>query len=142
VKVVDANVLVYAVNERSPHHAAAHEWLDEGIRSGETLGLPWIVTVAFLRLTTSRVILDRPLSPTVALDVVDGWLGQPSVVAVEPTTRHAAVLRGLFAVPGHAANLVNDAHIAALAIEHGADVVTFDRDFARFPGVGVVVPGA
>ena len=142
MKVVDANVVVYAVNRDAPHHEAARRWLDDALSGSETIGLPWLVIVAFLRLTTNRAILDVPLTATDALDIVDGWFSRPNAVVVEPTARHLAVLRGLLAIPGNPANQVNDAHIAALAVEHGADIVSFDRDFGRFPGVRVVVPGA
>jgi toxin-antitoxin system PIN domain toxin len=142
LKVIDANVLVYAINTRAPHHEVAHRWLDDVLGGTETVGIPVLVAVAFLRLTTNSVILDRPLTADQALDVVEGWLGRPNVVLIEPTARHLDVLRGLLAVPGAAGNLVNDAHIAALAVEHGAQVASFDRDFGRFPGVQVVVPGS
>jgi hypothetical protein len=141
VKVVDANVLVYAVNRQAPLNEQARLWLDSTLASSETIGIPLIVAVAFLRLTTHPAILDRPLTHDEALDIVDGWLSRPNAMLIEPTTRHLAVLRGLLAVPGAAGNLVNDAHIAALAVEHGAEVVSFDRDFGRFPGVDLVVPG-
>ena len=142
MKVVDANVVVYAVNGDAPHHEAARRWLDDALSGSETIGLPWLVIVAFLRLTTNRAILDVPLTATDALEIVDGWVSRPNAVVVEPTARHLAVLRGLLAIPGNPANQVNDAHIAALAVEHGADIVSFDRAFGRFPGVRVVVPGA
>ena len=98
--------------------------------------------IAFLRLTTNHVVLKDPYPADEAMDVVDGWLERPNVVIVEPMARHMAILRGLLAVPGNAANRVNDAHIAALAVEYGAEIVSFDRDFGRFPGVRVVVPGS
>lgn len=140
MKVVDANVLINAVNRRSPHHDSARTWLGGALRGSETVAFPWIVLVAFLRLTTSRVVLESHLSADQALDVVEGWLVRPNAVVVEPMARHLAILRGLLAVPGNAANRVNDAHIAALAVEYGAEVVSFDRDFLRFPGVRLVVP--
>jgi toxin-antitoxin system PIN domain toxin len=98
--------------------------------------------IAFLRLTTNHVVLKDPYPADEAMDVVDGWLERPNVVVVEPMARHTAILRGLLAVPGNAANRVNDAHIAALAVEYGAEIVSFDRDLGRFPGVRVVVPGS
>jgi toxin-antitoxin system PIN domain toxin len=142
MKVVDANVLLYATNRQAPHHNAARSWLDSLLASGETLGIPLIVVIAFLRLSTHSAILPRPLAPDQALDVVESWLGRPNGVIVEPTSRHFSVLRGLLDIPGHTGNLINDAHIAALGVEHGAQIVSFDRDFARFPGVTVVVPGS
>ncbi|HEY7068819.1 MAG TPA: type II toxin-antitoxin system VapC family toxin [Acidimicrobiales bacterium] len=141
MKVVDSNVLVYTVNLSAPHHNAAKAWLDTALSGTDTIAFPWIVLVSFLRLTTSRVILESPLPADVAMDIVEGWLEPPNVVVIEPMARHLAILRGLLAVPGNAANLVNDAHIAALAVEYGAEVVSFDRNFGRFPGVRLVVPG-
>jgi len=139
VKIVDANVLLYAVNRQSVEHAAAHRWLTGALSGNEVVGLPWVSLLAFIRLSTSRRIFAAPLPPADAMTVVESWLAQPAAVTVEPTIRHSSVLRGLLVQAGTAGNLTTDAHIAALAIEHGATVVTFDRDFERF-GVGVQLP--
>jgi uncharacterized protein len=139
VKIVDANVLVYAVNAQSVHHRVAHGWLTESLRGGDVVGLPWVSLLAFLRLTTSSRIFPKPLETGQAIDVIDAWLGSPAAVVPEPTTRHTSILRGLLGESGSGGNLTTDAHLAALCIEHGADVVTFDRDFQRF-GVKIVVP--
>ena len=88
-----------------------------------------------------RPDLARPLGPEAALDIVDGWMGSPVVVTGEPDARHARRLRELLGVTGRGGNLVNDAHLAALALQHGAEVVTFDNDFGRFPGVMWRRPG-
>src|SRR3712207_5779052 len=116
--LVDANVLIYAVNTRAPHHAAARAWLDDAIAGEETVGLAWVVILAFLRLTTHPAIFERPLEPTRATAIVRDWLEQPSVRVIDPTARHLDLLGGLLAEAGTAANLVNDAHLAVLAIEH------------------------
>jgi toxin-antitoxin system PIN domain toxin len=132
VKIVDANVLLYAVNRASAEHQPAHRWMTSALSGNEGVGLPWVSLLAFIRLSTSRRIFASPLSPADAMTVVESWLAQPAAVTVEPTTRHSSVLRGLLEQAGTAGNLTTDAHIAALAIEHGATVVTFDRDFERF----------
>ncbi len=135
MKLVDANVLLYAVNEDAPHHAQARSWLDRALGEREAIGFAWVVLLAFLRLSTARALFPRPLTPGEAAGVVELWLGQPAAVAVHPTERHLGLLRGLLETAGTALNLVDDAHLATLALEHGAEVVSFDRDFGRFEGV-------
>lgn len=89
--------------------------------------------LAFLRLSTKSGLFPEPLEPGEALDRVDAWLGAPAATLVEPTARHASVVRELLKATGVAGNLVNDAHLAALAVEHRAQVVSYDSDFGRFP---------
>lgn len=101
----------------------------------ETVGLPWVVLLAFVRLSTRATVFAAPLTAAEALDIVDGWLDQPCVTVVHPGRRHPAVLRELLAEVGTAGNLVTDAHLAALAVEHGAELCSCDADFSRFPGV-------
>lgn len=133
--IVDTNVLLYATNTQATQHVAARTWLDGALSATEPVGFAWIVLLAFVRLTTRSGVLPNPLEPKVALDVVDAWLAQPVSMQVDPTSRHFAVLRGLIEQAGSAGNLTTDAHLAALAIEHGAELVSFDRDFQRFPGL-------
>ena len=140
MKLVDANVLLYAVNEASVHHRPARRWLDATISGGETVGFSWIVVLAFLRLATHRAIFPRPLSVDAALATVRAWLEQPSVVVVEPTPRHVDLLAGLLVESGSAGNLVNDAHLATLAVEHDAVLVSYDTDFSRFAGLRLERP--
>lgn len=135
MKVVDANVLLYAVNEDAPHHEAAHDWLDAALAGRETVGFAWIVVLAFLRLSTRPGLFPRPLDANQAANVVEGWLDRPAALVLAPTSRHLGVLRGLLTTVGTAGNLVNDAHLAALAAEHGGEVVSFDGDFGRFSGI-------
>lgn len=131
----DVNVLLYAVDETSPRHAAAKRWL-EGLLSGaETVAFTWAVLTAFLRLSTHAAVFAAPLSPAQAFDVIDGWLTQPMVVVAHPGDRHHVHLRELLEPLGAAASLVPDAHLAAIAIEHGATLASSDRDFARFSGL-------
>jgi toxin-antitoxin system PIN domain toxin len=142
VRLVDANVLLYAVNEAAPRHATARGWLDRSLAGPEPVGFAWTVLLAFLRLATHPAVFPRPLSATRAADVVRAWLAQPPAVVVDPTPRHADLLAGLLAETGTAANLVNDAHLAALALEHGAVLVSFDADFGRFAGLRREIPAA
>jgi uncharacterized protein len=135
VKLVDANVLIYAVNADAPKHALAKTWLDGALTRGESVAFAWVVLLAFLRLCTNPALFRRPLSTDEASDVVAGWLARPSALVVHPTDHHLDLIRGSLASLGTAANLVSDAHLAALALEHGAEVISFDTDFARFPGL-------
>lgn len=133
--LVDANVLLCAVNERAAHHERSRAWLRGALDGEEAVGFAWLVLVAFLRLATAPVVFPRPLATADAVATLEVWLAQPVAVRLEPTARHLAVLGGLLAEAGSGGNLVNDAHLAALAVEHDAAVVSFDSDFARFPGV-------
>lgn len=134
MKVVDANVLIYAVNSDAPHHEAAKTWLDSALRGPEPVGFAWIALLAFLRLTTRAALFPNPLDLGQAMSVMRGWLSQPAAVLVEPTDRHVNMLERLLEPLGTAGNLVSDAHIAALAIERSAVVISFDSDFGRFDG--------
>jgi len=135
VKLVDVNLLLYAVDERSPHHAAARAWVEDALSGPETFALAWPVLLTFVRLTTNARVFDAPLSPDESLDLVDSWLDHPTVAVLEPTPRHAARLRELLSPLGTAGNLTTDAHLAALAMEHGAELCSADADFGRFPGL-------
>jgi toxin-antitoxin system PIN domain toxin len=141
VNIVDANVLLYAVNSDSDRHTASREWLDEALSGGAVVGFAWVAVLAFLRLSTKSGIFPSPLSDDAALATVDAWLAQPAAVVVEPTARHLGLLRELVASAGAAGNLVNDAHLAALAIEHRGRVISYDTDFGRFPGLSWSHPG-
>lgn len=138
--LVDANVLLYAMNRRAREHEAASSWLSRSLAGPETVGFAWSVLLAVLRLSTHPAVFPRPLPPGPAADVVQAWLEAPAAVTVAPTARHLPLLRGLLGRTGTAGNLVGDAHLAALALEHGATVVSYDRDFGRFEGVRTVRP--
>lgn len=140
MKLLDLNLLLYAVDDASPPHPRARPWLEQVLSGRETVALPWVVLLGFVRLSTRAVVFASPLSVDEALDVVDGWLRQPAVVVVQPGRRHADVVRELLLAVGTAGNLVTDAHLAALAIEHGAELCSADADFSRFPGVRWVDP--
>lgn len=142
MRLVDANVLIYAVNEASTQHEAARTWLDQALSGEETVGFAWSVVLAFLRLTTHPAVFPHPLDPARATATVRAWTDQPTARLVDPSPRHLDVLTGLLAEAGTAANLVNDAHLAALAIEHDAMLVTLDADFGRFRGLRTERPGS
>jgi toxin-antitoxin system PIN domain toxin len=140
VKVPDLNLLIYAVDRRSPLHPVSIRWWNGLLSGNETVGLSWTVMLGFVRLTTNPNVVQAPLDPAAALDYIDRWLAHPVTTVIEPTPRHAHVLRDLLRDVGTAGNLVTDAHLAALAIEHGAELCSADRDFARFPGLRWVNP--
>ena len=141
VVLVDANVLLYAVNQSSAEHEAARTWLDASLAGSEAVGFAWAVLLAFVRIGTNPSILPTPMTADDATGQVEAWLAAPAAVTAHPSARHASLLRGLLRPAGTAGNLTTDAHLAALAIEHGADVVSYDRDFARFLGVRHRLPG-
>jgi toxin-antitoxin system PIN domain toxin len=140
VKLVDANLLIYAVDEGSPHHGAAKPWLEEQLSGSETFAFAWAVLLAFLRLSTNPRVFAAPLALEEAVDLVDSWLEQPCATVVHPTDRHSQTLRELLVPLGTAGNLTSDAHLAALSIEHGAELCSGDADFARLPSVRWVNP--
>lgn len=138
--VVDTNVLIYAAHAGAPQHQATARWLEQGLAGSQVLGLPWVSALGFVRITTSSRVFSDPFTPEEALGFLEDWHTHPAVTVPEPTTRHLVVLGGLLRQSGTAGNLTTDAHIAALAIEHGASVASFDRDLGRF-GIPVLVPG-
>jgi uncharacterized protein len=140
VKLPDVNLLLYAIDESSPRFARAAPWVEELFGGTETVALAWVVVLAFLRLTTKPQVMADPFSLDEALDVVDGWLGRPNVIVAHPTDRHAHIVRELLAPFGTGGNLTTDAHLAALSIEHGAELCSSDADFSRFSGVRWVDP--
>lgn len=135
-------MLVYATDEDAPLHERARSWLLGAFAGREAIGFAWNVLLAFARLSTHAGVFPRPLSPEQSMDLVELWLAQPAAVLVEPGRRHLRLLRGLLLESGTAGNVVNDAHLAALALEHGATIVSFDRDFGRFEGVRWRLPQA
>jgi toxin-antitoxin system PIN domain toxin len=140
VILVDANLLIYAVNQDLPQHKQARSWWEQTLSGTATVGIPWVSLLAFLRICTNLRIFAQPLSPEAAIAYIDEWLGLPPVRLVAPGTGHWAILRNLLLQTGMAANLTTDAHIAALALEQGYSVYSADNDFQRFPGVKHVNP--
>ena len=133
--LVDANLLIYAVNTFAPQHAAARPWLDSRLNGDTRVGLPWASLLAFLRLATNARVFAQPLGIIDAWNRVTMWLCSDVVWVPAPTERHAEILARLLAAPGVYGNLVPDAHLAALAIEHGLELNSADGDFARFAGL-------
>jgi toxin-antitoxin system PIN domain toxin len=139
--IVDANVLLYAVDSASAHHGEALAWLDSSLAGAEAVGLAWVALLAFVRISTNPAAFPTPATADDALTQVEGWLDAPAAVVVQPTPRHASLVGALLRESGTAGNLSTDAHLAALAIEHRAEIVSYDRDFARFAGVRHRLPG-
>lgn len=135
MKIVDANVLLYAVNTASEHHRPSLRWLDGALSGSDAVGLAWVPLLAFVRLSSKDGLFPSPLRPEAAIDQVGEWLGAPGAVMVNPTPRHIEILTRLITQVGAGGNLVNDAHLAALALEHRASIVSYDSDFGRFDGV-------
>lgn len=135
MKIVDLNVLIYAVDATSSRHTTARSWLNAAMSSSETIGIPTAVATGFIRLTTNPRVMSSPLDVASSVDVVRGWFRRRNVTAPEPTPRHFDLIEELLGPIGAGGNLVPDAHLGALSIEHGAELCSFDRDLARFSGV-------
>jgi toxin-antitoxin system PIN domain toxin len=133
--VVDANLLVYAHVRSFAEHDAARRWLDERLNGTARVGFPWPSVLAFLRLVTNPRVFERPESMTGAWEQASEWLAADTAWIPQPADRHPDILGTLLSLPGIQGNLVPDAHLAALAIEHGLELCTTDGDFARFPGL-------
>lgn len=142
MKIVDANILLYAVNSASERHETSRRWLDAALSGADTVGLAWVPLLAFVRLTTKVGLFPSPLRLEEATRQVSEWMTAPGAVVIGPTPRHVDVLAGLLARVGAGGNLVNDAHLAALALEHRGTIVSYDSDFGRFDGVRWQTPEA
>ena len=138
--VPDINLLVHAYNSESPVHAAARRWWEDLLNGTRPVGLPWVVILGFIRITTHRQILLRPLTASAACARAQEWLERPVVSVLHPGDRHAELLFNLLESLGTAANLTTDAHLAALSIEHQAELHSTDADFQRFLGLRWVNP--
>lgn len=130
--LIDANLLIYAVDETAPEHPRASAWLSDRLNGERRVALPWESLTAFLRITTHPRATTQPLRPADAWSFVRDWLAVDLVWIPVPTERHADVLAGLVDRYRISGNMVPDAHLAALAIEHGLEVCSADTDFARF----------
>jgi toxin-antitoxin system PIN domain toxin len=135
VKLSDVNLLLYAYDASSALHERAKEWLEERLSATEAFGFSWLVLLAFVRLVTNPRVFRSPLRVEEALDIVDAWLAVLCATVLHPGPRHAVLLRQLLEPLGTAGNLTTDAHLAALALEHGAELCSADADYSRFPGV-------
>ncbi len=140
MKIVDLNLLIYAVNRDAPHHGQALQWWEKCLADTEFIGLSWPVILGFLRITTNGRIMPSPLSSDQAMDIIGEWLKCPVVRILSPTERHWNIFRQIIRPLGTAGNLTTDAHLAALAVEHGAVLFSTDNDFSRFQFVQWIHP--
>ena len=131
--LIDTNLLLYAHVRSFAQHEQARNWLDGQLNGATPVGLPWVSLLAFLRLVTNPRVFDRPEPIADAWRQVLAWLDCETTWIPQPTERHAELLGELFTNPGVHANLVPDAHLAALAMEHSLMLCSADSDFARFP---------
>lgn len=134
MKLVDTNVLLHAANTSAVEHGESRRWMEAALSGGAPVGFGWLALTGFLRIATHPRVFPVPLAADAALDLIEEWLAPPSARVLHPGLRHPSILREMCAAVG-GGNLVTDAHLAALAIEHKATVVSYDTDFARFPGV-------
>ena len=135
MRIVDLNILLYAVNSDAAQHERARAWWERATNDEETIGLAWVVLLGFLRLSTSPRVFPRPLAPEVAAAKLDAWLARENVRVVREKDEHWETLKPLLGGAGTAGNLTTDAHLAALALSHDATLVSSDTDFARFKGL-------
>jgi len=140
VILLDANLLLYAHNTSSKEHRATVSWIEEILGGQVPIGLSWGTILAFLRVSTTPRIFGEPLDVDAAAEIVSDWLRRPNVSIVSPTEQHWEIFSKLLPRSRVRGSLIMDAHLAALAIEHGATLCTNDRDFARFPGLRVEYP--
>lgn len=133
--LVDANLLLYAANRAAPEHEPARAWLDGQLSGHARVGLPWPSLLAFVRLASNPLVVRTPVPAGAAWTQVAEWLDCDATWIPLPTERHRAILEGFCSAPWMTARLVADAHLAALAIEHGLTLCSTDGDFARFPGL-------
>lgn len=138
--LIDANLLLYACDDHSPHHSAARLWFERTLSGPEPVVLSWTVILAFLRLATDPRVFQRPLSILQASGIIASWLEGSRLTVLQPEDRHWEILRRTLIDGQAAGKLVMDAHLAALAIEHGATLASADRDFARFPELKLLNP--
>jgi len=138
--LIDANLLLYAYDESSPDHAAAKVWLEKHFSSNDLVALCWQCITAFLRISTNPRAFVSPFSVKEAIEIVNEWLGNDALTILMPAGRHWEIYRNLLEEGQASGPLVMDAHLAALAIEHGATLCTTDRDFSRFSGLRTYNP--
>ena len=133
--LVDANLLLYAANQAAPEHEPARTWLDDQLNGTAAVGLPWPSLLAFVRLAANPVVVRHPVTPAEAWRQVEEWLACEPVWLPVPGNSHRLILGRFLQAPWMTSRLVPDAHLAAIAIEHGLTLQSTDGDFARFPGL-------
>ena len=133
MKLSDVNLLIYAYDTSSALHARAKAWLEERLSAVEAFGFAWATLLAFLRLVTNPRVFEAPLRVEESLDIMESWLAAPCATVLHPGPRHTVLLGQLLGPVGSAGNLTMDAHLAALALEHDAELCSADADFSRFP---------
>jgi toxin-antitoxin system PIN domain toxin len=135
MRLIDVNLLVYAYHSGAPEHERCREWLRTILSRPEPVAFTLHTLLGFLRLSTSTAVFAEPFTIAEALRIVEEWLAMPQVVVLSPGERHWSILHELLLTSKATGGLVSDAHLAALAIEHGAVFFTSDRDFSRFAGL-------
>lgn len=138
--LVDANILLYAADKTSPHHAKAKAWLEDALNGERRVGIPWVSYWAFVRISTNPRALENPLSGAAAWQLVADWMAAPAAWIPEPGDGHAKILGELVELHDVRGALVSDAVLVAICIEHGLKIVSNDSDFAGFPEVRRVNP--
>ena len=133
--IPDLNLLIYAYNEAAPFHEDAKRWWEELVNGEARVGIPWVVSIGFVRLMTHPRVLVHPMAPAQAVDFVFEWFRFPNVVPIHPGTDHLVYFRRNLLAAGVGGNLVTDSHLAALALDYQAELHSNDSDFARFPGL-------
>ena len=133
--LIDANLLVYAHDAAAPEHALARRWFEDRLNQSPRVGVPWPSLLAFVRLVSNPVIVHTPVTPAEAWTRVAGWLARENVWVPLPGAQHSELMANLLAGPAVTSRMVPDAHLAALAIEHGLQICSTDGDFAKFPNV-------
>ena len=140
MKLLDVNLTLYAYVPETPQHERARVWFEDLLSSREPVLIPLVTVLGFTRISTDIRVFREPFTLAYALDIVKSWLALPNVRIVEPSTDHWSTFRRV-AIEGQArAGAITDAHIAALAIENGAELCTTDRGFARFNGLRTLDP--
>ena len=135
MKIPDVSVLIKVTHAGADQHQRAVAWMADAFDEPAGVGFAWVALLGFVRITTRPGVFTQPMNVAVALAIVDHWLAQPGAQLVHPGPRHAGLLGRLLLTAGTAGNLTTDAHLAAIALEHGGTIGSFDRDFARFAGL-------
>lgn len=133
--LADVNLLLHAHNPASQFHSVAREWLSDALSGPRPMAFAWVTLIGYVRLSTNKHVMTKPLTVDVAEADVRRWLARKNAVVLHPTERHVDIFFRFLSVAGTGGNITTDAHLAALAFEHGAELFSADADFSRFPGV-------